>query len=116
MEDAEHNFCFKHENDSCRQCDPKTHGGQCGYYCHRCPCPNCLDTFASPFVERLHEQVLDELIRYCQKVKGSDSWLVEMDAVPITDIEYAADQLKAGKSLRSTTTKQEREQPEAKRG
>jgi hypothetical protein len=49
--EKEHNYCYKHDENLCKQCDPKTHGSQCGYYCHRCPCPNCLDTFRSPFVE-----------------------------------------------------------------
>ena len=48
---TEHNYCYKHDNDLCRQCDPKIHGGQCGYQCDRCPCPNCLDNADSPFVE-----------------------------------------------------------------
>jgi hypothetical protein len=49
--EKEHNYCYKHDDNTCKQCDPKIHGSQCGYYCHRCPCPNCLDNFMSPFVE-----------------------------------------------------------------
>ena len=47
----EHDYCYKHDENLCKECNPDIHGWQCGYYCHRCPCPNCLDTFESPFVE-----------------------------------------------------------------
>ena len=44
----EHNYCYTHED--CVKADCKESGGQCGYYCHRCPCPNCLDNFGGDFV------------------------------------------------------------------
>lgn len=43
----EHNYCYKHDDNLCKDC--KDGGGQCGYYCHRCPCPKCLDNFGGDF-------------------------------------------------------------------
>jgi hypothetical protein len=43
MTEKEPNYCYRHEHDICRDC--KIAGGQCGYYCHRCACPFCADTF-----------------------------------------------------------------------
>ena len=34
-----HNYCYKHDKDSCKDCPVEVHEHQCGYYC------------LSPFVE-----------------------------------------------------------------
>lgn len=46
------------------------------------------------------EDFARELLWYCRKAMESDSMLYECDHVPMTDVEYAAIQLRDGKSLR----------------